>query len=67
MQGTIKMVNHEKGWGFIRADSGQEVFFHRSAVHGQAFELVERQQPVDFEIGQSKDGKGPRASRVQFS
>lgn len=64
--GTIKMVNHVKGWGFIKPAAGEDVFFHRSAVRGQAFELVEEQQPVTFELGSPKPGKGLRAQVVQF-
>lgn len=67
MQGTVKMVNHSKGWGFIKAANGEDVFFHRSTVRGQAFELVEDGQVVDFELGPARDGKGPRAERVSFA
>ncbi len=67
MHGTVKKVNHDKGWGFIRSEGGAEdVFFHRSAVRGQAFELVEEGQRVEFDIGEPREGKGPRAERVHF-
>jgi len=37
MTGTIKTVKHDKGFGFILAES-QEYFFHRSDVTGGSFE-----------------------------
>ena len=32
--GTIKRIARDKGFGFIRDNSGQEWFFHRSSVQG---------------------------------
>lgn len=37
MRGTIKKSIEDRHFGFIHADNGQEVFFHASAVAGQAF------------------------------
>lgn len=65
MNATIKMTNQQKGFGFLRTEDGREIFFHRSAVRGCAFELIENGQRVTFELGDDT-GKGPRASRVQF-
>jgi cold shock protein len=60
--GTIKRVVKDKGFGFIRDDSGQEYFFHRSAVDGDFTRLAEGQQ-VAFEEERSE--KGPRAGSVR--
>ena len=32
VRGTVKWFDPEKGWGFIRLDSGQEVFVHHSDI-----------------------------------
>ncbi len=60
--GTIKRVQRDKGFGFIRDERGQEYFFHRSAVQGDFDRLNEGQQ-VAFEEEQS--AKGPRAGNVR--
>ncbi|MBI3667643.1 MAG: cold shock domain-containing protein [Acidobacteria bacterium] len=37
MTGTIKKLISERNFGFIRAENGQEVFFHASAVAQSGF------------------------------
>jgi CspA family cold shock protein len=60
--GTIKRLARDKGFGFIRDNSGQEYFFHRSAVEG-SFDSLSEGQRVSFDEEQSP--KGPRASNVK--
>jgi len=63
MNGWIKKVVMEKGFGFIRDDQNQEYFFHRSALdHGQFEDLIVGQM-VEFEVEESS--KGPRAGTVR--
>ena len=38
--GTIARLLIDKGFGFIRDESGIEHFFHRSSVRGAVFELL---------------------------
>jgi CspA family cold shock protein len=60
--GTIKRIARDKGFGFIRDASGQEYFFHRSAVQGSFDSLTEGQR-VNFDEEESP--KGPRANNVR--
>ena len=53
--GTIKRIQRDKGFGFIRDNSGQEYFFHRSAVQG-SFDSLNEGQRVSFEM-QKERGK----------
>ena len=44
--GTIARLLIDKGFGFIRDESGIEHFFHRSSVRGAVFELLREGQRV---------------------
>jgi CspA family cold shock protein len=61
--GKVKRLVQERGFGFITADDGREVFFHRSEVQGTTFEALREGQRVSFEV--EKGQKGPRAIHVQ--
>ena len=61
-QGTIKKLISEKGFGFIKGDSG-ELFFHRSSVEGDGFNQLHEGQAVEYTVGQGP--KGPRAENVK--
>ena len=62
--GTIARLLIDKGFGFIRDESGIEHFFHRSAVRSAVFELLREGQRVEFTTEDS--GKGPRAGEVRL-
>jgi CspA family cold shock protein len=61
-EGTIKRVT-DKGFGFIETGTGQDMFFHMSAVEGVRFEDLRPGQRVSFTQGQGP--KGPRAENVK--
>jgi CspA family cold shock protein len=61
-EGTIKRLT-DKGFGFIETGSGQDLFFHTSAVQGVRFEDLKQGQRVSFTVGQGP--KGPRAENVK--
>lgn len=63
MQGTIKRVIRDRGFGFIRSADGQEVFFHRSGLQGLNFETLREGDAVEFELERGE--KGPRATSVR--
>ncbi|HLI33629.1 MAG TPA: cold shock domain-containing protein [Terriglobia bacterium] len=63
MQGTIKRLIRDRGFGFIRADDGQEVFFHRSSLRGVNFDGLREGEKVEFEL--EKGNKGLRANNVR--
>ncbi len=65
MQGTIKRVIRERGFGFIQAADGQEVFFHRSNLQQLDFDGLKEGDKVEFEVERGK--KGPRALNVRSS
>jgi len=65
MQGTIKRVVRDRGYGFIRSSDGQEVFFHRNGLQQMDFDSLKEGATVEFEVEQSE--KGPRAANVRQS
>ena len=65
MNGTIKRLVSDKGFGFIAADDGNEYFFHQSAVTQGTFDTLREGQAVTFEKGQGP--KGPRGENVKLA
>jgi cold shock protein len=63
INGTVKKLVSEKGFGFVEASDGSEYFFHQSACMGSPFETLREGQPVTFDKGQGP--KGPRAENVR--
>ena len=63
-KGTVKWFNAQKGFGFITAEDGTDVFVHYSALNMDGFKVVEEGQAVEFDV---VDGvKGPQAENVTF-
>jgi len=65
MNGTVKRVVSDKGFGFVLGQDGREYFFHQSACVGFQFDSVREGQPITFEAGQGP--KGPRAENVKLA
>ena len=47
--GTIKKIVSDRGFGFIQQEDGSDLFFHRSAVTGGAFDSLGEGQKVTYE------------------
>jgi len=65
MQGTIKRIIRDRGFGFIRSSDGQEIFFHRSSLQQISFDGLKEGETVEFDI--ERGDKGPRAANVRES
>lgn len=65
MRGTIKKCIRERGFGFIAAENGNEVFFHSSGLQGIEFDSLKEGTKVEFTVEQGQ--KGPRAVNVKIS
>ena len=61
VNGTVKRLVSQKGFGFVADQSGHEYFFHQSSC--AAFDTLREGQAVTFEPGQGP--KGPRAENVK--
>ncbi|MGA3119107.1 MAG: cold-shock protein [Syntrophobacteraceae bacterium] len=62
-QGTVKWFNDQKGYGFITAEDGKDVFVHHSGIEAEGFKSLAEGDRVSFEIEQGT--KGPSAVRVK--
>jgi CspA family cold shock protein len=65
MNGTIKRIVSDKGFGFILGSDGNEYFFHNSACRDTRFDALREGQAVTFEKGQGP--KGPRGENVRVA
>jgi CspA family cold shock protein len=63
LKGKIKRLIRERGFGFIIAEDGNEVFFHRSALEKEDFDALEEDTSVEFNL--ERGPKGPRAMNVR--
>ena len=61
-KGTVKWFSNQKGYGFITAEDGKEVFVHFSGLNMEGFKTLQEGAAVEFDI---TDGdKGPQATNV---
>jgi cold shock CspA family protein len=71
MRGTVTEIIIDRGFGFIREDSGQQFFFHRNALQGgTSFEDLGAGTAVEFEVGHEsgdESGERPRAVNVRLA
>ena len=63
MQGTIKKVVRDRGFGFIHADDGREIFFHCSSLQQINCDALKEGEKVEFDVERAE--KGPRAVSVR--
>ncbi len=61
-KGTVKWFNNQKGYGFITAEDGKDVFVHFSGLNMEGFKTLEEGAAVEFDI--TDGAKGPQAVNV---
>ena len=62
-KGTVKWFNNQKGYGFITAEDGKDVFGHFSGLNMEGFKSLEEGAAVEFDI--TDGAKGPQAVNVE--
>ena len=60
--GVVRWFDGSKGYGYIHAESGEQVFVHYSAITGQDAPLLAEGERVAFFLEQTV--RGPQASDV---
>ena len=51
-KGTVKFFNESKGFGFIKAEDGEEIFVHVTALKTE----IRENDVVTFDVEQGKKG-----------
>ncbi len=59
-QGTVQWFSNEKGYGFIRRESGEDVFVHHTAIQAGGFKSLNQGDMVEFNVA-----KGPKGLQAQ--
>ena len=62
VNGKVKWFNGEKGFGFITAEDGTDVFVHFSQIQKDGYKTLEEGEKVEFSIAEGP--KGPQAENV---
>ncbi|MFC1846438.1 cold-shock protein [Chloroflexota bacterium] len=61
-KGTIGRLT-DRGYGFIKIEKEEDLFFHSSSLEGVEFNNLSEGQEVEFEKGQGREGR-PAAVKV---
>lgn len=57
MKGKVKWFNADKGFGFIVAEDGKDVFVHFSAIIADGYKALEEGQNVSFDVEVGQRGQ----------
>jgi cold shock protein len=61
-QGTVKWFNNSKGFGFIKRETGEDVFVHYKSISGDGYRTLKEGDKVEFEV--ETGPKGLQAVKV---
>ena len=64
IKGEIKTLIRGRGYGFIMAEDGREIFFHETGLIDIEYDSLEQGQQVEFDV--EKGPKGLRAVSVKL-
>ncbi len=64
--GTVVRLIRDRGFGFIRMENGEEIFFHATGMSTFPFDSLEEGLAVSFEIADDVRGRGQRAVNVEL-
>jgi len=56
MKGIVKWFNHQKGYGFITDDAGNDIFVHYSAIVTDGYKSLNDGDKVTFDLETNEKG-----------
>jgi len=65
MKGQIVRLVRDRGFGFVRAEAGQEYFFHATGIENRTFESLGGGESVEFDLAVAPRANRERAVRVR--
>jgi CspA family cold shock protein len=57
LNGKVKWFDNKLGYGFIKQDTGEEIFVHYSKIRGDGYKSLKEGQKVEFDVIQSPEGR----------
>lgn len=54
--GVIRLLDGERGYGFVSSDGGKDIFFHYSQLQGVKFQTLKKGQSVSYKVGLGDKG-----------
>ncbi len=67
MTGTIARLVRDRGFGFIKGEDGQDIFFHATSVKDGSFDQLSEGQSVSYETETDPRSGKIRAANVMPS
>ena len=65
--GVVARLIRDRGFGFIRAESGSEIFFHASTLPQGEFDTLAEGQALEYDPDTDTRGRGERAKNVRIT
>ena len=62
-KGKVKRIIRERGFGFVSAEDGREIFFHRNELQNIDFDALMEGDQLEFDV--VKGQKGPAAANIK--
>jgi CspA family cold shock protein len=54
--GVIRLLDEERGYGFVSSNSGRDIFFHYSQLEGVKFQTLKKGQSLSYRVGLGDKG-----------
>lgn len=61
-KGTVKWFSTDKGYGFIRRETGDEIFVHHTDIEVDGYASLKNGETVEFDVFESD--RGPKARNL---
>jgi len=63
--GPVVRLIRTRGFGFVRTQSNEELFFHANSLPPGVFDSLQEGQQLEFDIEDDARGRGKRAVNVR--